>query len=59
MDENAILANALEVCVDQHGEPDLELSRPVAEVRAEFAGIVDGMINPEAMFLRRPRLTRL
>jgi hypothetical protein len=44
-----IVARAIRLYVDEHGEPDLEVSRPVAEVRRELAAIVDGRINPDAM----------
>jgi hypothetical protein len=44
------MANAIKLYVDEHREPDLGLSRPVEEIRTELAGIVDGMINPQATF---------
>ena len=50
VDEYVTMAQAIKLYVDQHGGPDLGLSRPVEEIRTELAGIVDGMINPQAMF---------
>ena len=50
MDEYAILAKAIQHYVDEHGGPDLELSKPVAEVLPDLVTNVEGIINPNANF---------
>jgi hypothetical protein len=50
MDEHEILAKAIRLFVEQSRGLDLEISLPVSEVRPQLAGVVDGMINPNAAF---------
>jgi len=50
MDEYAILAEAIRLYVDEHGKPDLELSKPVAEVLPDLVTNVEGIITPYANF---------